>query len=215
MPSWSEVLSNRTIRGQKALGVSRRLEPLHAIFTLPRRPVRVLAAIIEVAALSMFYSGQDLALGRAVALQLIRDDDPRYVLQSLEQLTEKLLRRLFVASARHEDIEDVVVLVDRAPEVMALTINREKYLIQVPLVTWLGASVLQLIRVALPKLQTPLPDGLMGDIDATLEQDLLYVTVAQRKAIREPDAMADDLTGEAMVLVALGVSRWRHVGCLF
>jgi hypothetical protein len=54
MPSWSEVLGNRTIRGQKALGVPRRLEPLHAIFTLPRRPVRVLAAIIEVAALPMF-----------------------------------------------------------------------------------------------------------------------------------------------------------------
>src|SRR5262245_24319864 len=61
MPSWSEVLGNRTIRGQKALGVPRRLEPVHAICTLLRRPVRVLAAIIEVAALPMFYSGQDLA----------------------------------------------------------------------------------------------------------------------------------------------------------
>ena len=84
-----------------------------------------------------------------------------------------------------------------------------------PLVPWLGASVLQLIRVALPKLQTPLADGLMGHVDATLEQDLLYVAVAQREAIIEPDAMADDLAGEAMVLVAFGVSGWRHVGCLF
>jgi len=86
---------------------------------------------------------------------------------------------------------------------------------EMPLVTWLGASVLQLIRVVLPKLQTPLADGLMGHVDATLEQELLYVTVAQREAIREPDAMADDLAGEAMVLVAFGVSGWRHVGCLF
>src|SRR4029453_13404255 len=50
-----------------------------------------------------------------------------------------------------------------------------------------GASVLQLIRVALPKLPTPLADSLMGHVDATLEQDFLYVAVAQREAIREPD----------------------------
>jgi hypothetical protein len=54
----------------------------------------------------------------------------------------------------------------------------------------------------------------MGHVDATLEQDLFYVAVAQREAIIEPDAMADDLPGETMVLVAFGVSGWRHVGCL-
>src|SRR5262245_33034837 len=117
--------------------------------------MRVLAPVIEGAALTVFHPGQNLPFRRAVALQLIRNDDPRYVLQPLEQLTEKLLRRLFVAAPLHEDIEDIVVLVDRAPEVMALTINREKYLIQVPLVTWLGASVLQLIGIILPKLETP------------------------------------------------------------
>jgi hypothetical protein len=37
----------------------------------------------------------------------------------------------------------------------------------------------------------------------------------QREAIIEPDAMADDLAGEVMVLVAFGVSGWRHVSCLF
>src|SRR3989442_9710296 len=38
MPPRAKVLGNRTIRGQKALGVSRRLEPLHAIFSLACRP---------------------------------------------------------------------------------------------------------------------------------------------------------------------------------
>src|SRR5262245_45186614 len=99
MPSWAEVVGNRTIRGQQALSVPRRLEPLHAICTLPRRPVRVLAALIEVAALSMFYSGQDLALGRAVALQLLRDDDPRDIPQTLEQLAKELPRRVLIAPA--------------------------------------------------------------------------------------------------------------------
>src|SRR5215468_2247376 len=142
MPSRSKVLGNGAVGRQKTLGMSRRLKPLHAIFSLPCRPMRILTPVIEVAALAVFHPGQGLALRGAVALQLVRNDDARHVQQALQQFAEKLLRRLLVASALHEDIEDVVVLVDRAPEVMTLTINREKYLIQVPLVTWLGASVL-------------------------------------------------------------------------
>src|SRR5262249_49769387 len=64
---------------------------------------------------------------------------------------------------------------------------------EVPLVLWLGASTLQLIRVVLPKFQTPLTDGFMADVDAAFEQQLLYIAVAQGKAVVEPDPMADDL----------------------
>src|SRR5262245_48927721 len=77
----------------------------------------------------------------------------------------------------------VVVLIDRAPEVMALTIDGQKDLIEVPLVPGLGTSTLQLIGVVLPKFQTPLADGFMRDVDPALEQDLLHVAVAQREAI--------------------------------
>ena len=74
----------------------------------------------------------------------------------------------------------MVVLVDSAPEVMALAMDGQKDLVQMPLVTWLGASVLQLIGVLLPKLQTPLADGLMGHVDTALEEELLHVAVTQR-----------------------------------
>src|SRR5262245_62220690 len=97
---------------------------------------------------------------------------------------------------------------------MAFAINRQKHFIQVPFVAWLGASTLQPIRVVLPKLQTPLPDGLMSDVDTAFAQQFLHVTIAQREAVIEPDPMADDLAGKAVIFVALGVSRWRHVGCL-
>jgi hypothetical protein len=116
--------------------------------------MRVLTPVIEIATLAMLHPWQDLALRHTVALQFVRNDAPRHVLQALQQLAEKLLRRLFVASALDEAIEDVVVLVDSAPEVMALAIDGQKDLIQVPLVTWLGSSVLQLIGVLLPKLET-------------------------------------------------------------
>jgi hypothetical protein len=49
------------------------------------------------------------------------------------------------------------------------------------------------------------------DIDA---HPLVQAAVAQREVGIEPDAMMEDRTGEAVVLVALRVSGWRHVGCL-
>ena len=56
-----------------------RFEPLHPILALTRRPMRVLTPIIEITTLAMFHPGEDLALGRAIALQLIGDDDARHV----------------------------------------------------------------------------------------------------------------------------------------
>src|SRR5262249_28839870 len=103
----------------------------------------------------------------------------------------------------------------RAPAGMALAMDGQKDRIPGPLVIWLGASVLQLLGVRLPKLETPLPDGLVGHREAALAQALLHVAVAQREAIIEPDAIADDLAGEARVLRAFGGSGWSHVSCLF
>src|SRR5262249_60751000 len=135
--------------------------------------MRVLTAVVEIAALAMLHPWQYLSLRRTVALQLVRNDDPRHVLQSLQQLAEKLLRCLLVTSALYQDIEHVIVLIHGAPQIMALTMNRQEDFIEVPLITWLGASTLQLIGIVLPKLQTPLADGLVRHLDAALKQELL------------------------------------------
>ena len=55
MPSGSEVLGHGSIRGQKTLGMPRGFDPLHAILALPRRPMRVLAPVIELPTLAMLY----------------------------------------------------------------------------------------------------------------------------------------------------------------
>jgi hypothetical protein len=193
------------------LGMPGGFEPLHPILALARGAMRVFAPVIEVATLAMLHPGQELPLHHAVAPELIGDHHAWYVWQPFEQLAKELLRGLLVAAALYQDVEDVVVLIDGAPEVMTFTIDGEKHLIEVPLIPWLSASTLQLIRVVLPKFLTPLADGFMGDDDPALEQELLHIAIAQGKAVVEPDAMANDLTGEAVVFVAYGVSGWRHV----
>ena len=47
------------------------LEPLPPILALARGAMRVLTAVVQIATLAVFDPGQDLALRRAVALELI------------------------------------------------------------------------------------------------------------------------------------------------
>src|SRR5689334_13509543 len=94
----------------------------------------VLTPIIEIAALTVLYAREDLAFGRVIALQLIGDDHARHVGYPLEQLAKELLRRVLIAAALHQDSEDIVVLIHRAPQVMARAMDRQEHLIQVPLI---------------------------------------------------------------------------------
>jgi hypothetical protein len=81
----------------------------------------------------------------------------------------------------------------------------------VPFVAGLRAPLPQLVSVILAKLQTPLADGFMRDVDPALEQDLLHIAIAQGEAVVEPDAMANDFAWKAVIFVACGISRWRQV----
>jgi len=49
---------------------------------------------------------------------------------------------------------------------------------------------------------------------AEVHEDLLDVAAAQGEAVVEPDPMADDLAGKAVVLVPLGSSVRGHIGYL-
>jgi hypothetical protein len=51
------------------------------------------------------------------------DDYPWHILQALEQLAEKLLRRVLITAALHENVEHVIVLIDGPPQVMPFTID--------------------------------------------------------------------------------------------
>jgi hypothetical protein len=162
--------------------------------------------------------GQDCPFSRAIALHLIRHEHARYIPQALEHLANKFLGGLRVAAALHQHVKAVILLVDSAPPVMPLPVNRQKPLVKVLRVPWVGASTLQLIRVVLPTLPTPLAHGFMGDVDPAFAPQCLHVTVAQGDAGVAPDSMADNRAGKAVIFVALAVDRrsqaWRPIlGC--
>ena len=79
MPARTEVLRDGPIGGEESLGMTRGFEPLHPPLPLPCGLVRILCTIIEIPVLAMFHPWKNLALGGAVALEFVGDDDPRHV----------------------------------------------------------------------------------------------------------------------------------------
>jgi hypothetical protein len=100
----------------------------------------------------------------------------------------------------YQNIKAVPVLVHRAPQIVSFAANGEKYFIQMPLVTRLRATTSKLIGIWLPKLPAPLPDGFIRHDNTPGEQQLFDIAIAEAEAEVQPDAMADDLNWEAVVL---------------
>ncbi len=73
----------------------------------------------------------------------------------------------------------MAVLIDRPPQVMPLTVNREKYFIEVPLVAGSGPPMPEFIRIGLTELAAPLPDGFIGHDHPAGEQEFFDIPVAE------------------------------------
>ena len=115
--SRTEVAIDESVGRQEALRLRRRFEPLHLPLSPAGWSMRILRAIVEVAALPMLDIRQQLSLRRAVASQLIGDQDAQYILQTLQQPPEAALRRPGVA-----------------PQVVQLALDPDEDLIQMPFV---------------------------------------------------------------------------------
>jgi hypothetical protein len=79
MPPGAEALGTGAIRRPKALGMPRGGEPLHTTLALARRSMGVLTPVIAGATLAVLPPWQELTLGRALALQLVGNDDAEHV----------------------------------------------------------------------------------------------------------------------------------------
>src|SRR5689334_13293018 len=99
----------------------------------------------------MLDTRKDLAFRCTITLQFIGDDHTWNILQSFKELTEKSLGGFLVATALHQDIQHVSLLIHRTPQVMSLATNRKKHLVQMPLVTRTVTATAQFVGIRLPK----------------------------------------------------------------
>ena len=83
---------------------------------------------------------------------------------------------MLIAPWLHQDIDDVAVLIDSAPEILQLAVDFQEKLIQVPSITEATLPPLQFPNVVRAKLLTPVPNCFVGNNDASLCQQIFDVT---------------------------------------
>ena len=100
--------------------------------------VRIFRSIVRSLISYVFDIGQHLCLGGNITAQLVGDDGPWHVLQSLEQLPEESLGHLLVPARLNQDVEYSPVLINSAPQILQLAVDREVYFIEIPAVSRAG-----------------------------------------------------------------------------
>ncbi|EFH80779.1 hypothetical protein Krac_1400 [Ktedonobacter racemifer DSM 44963] len=201
MSSRSEMVGDRSKGREEPLGVTWRCETSHRSFALSSRLMRVFCSIVQALVLPMFDARHDLPLGGCIAGEFVGDNDTRHVLESLQELAKELFGSFFVSSALHQNIEYFAMLVNGTPEIVLLSINFEKHLIQMPLVSWPCAATLQLMSICLTEVEAPLTDCFVGEYDSTLCHELFDITETERKTEVQPHAMTDNHGRKAIPFV--------------
>src|SRR3982751_4223428 len=167
-----EEIVDPVMGGEEALGLARRLEPLHLPLASPGRLVRILCSVIQALVPPVLDRGHHLAFGRAVAGQLVRDHDTRGPALLFQQLAEQALGGSFVPPALDQGVEHDPILVDRPPEPVLRSPDHQAHFIEVPLVARAWQPTPDLVGEALAELAPPLPHGLMAHGDAAGGQHL-------------------------------------------
>jgi hypothetical protein len=65
---------------------------------------------------------------------------------SFQQLPEEAFRRVAISPRLHEDVEDVAIVIDRAPQILLVPLNGDEQLVQIPRVAQASLSVPQRAR---------------------------------------------------------------------
>jgi hypothetical protein len=159
MPTGTKVSVYEGMGEQKPLRLITRFEPLHVALAFPRRTMRVLSPIVEVAALAMFDVRKKLSSSHAVAPQFVGHDHFGLVLKPDKQPSEGTSRRFAIATALNQDIEHDTVLVHRAPELMKDAVNPNEHFIEIPFITRLWPATPDAFREARAEFRAPAAHG--------------------------------------------------------
>ena len=122
-------------------------------------------------------------------------------MQPLQQLTKEALGSTLVPTLLDKDIQHLAILIDRAPQIVALSVHRDKHFVEMPRVPRSPLAMPQLPRKLLPKFPTPLADRLVADGDPTLGPELFDLPEAEVEAMIKPDGIGNDLRRKAVATI--------------
>ena len=164
--------------------------------------MRDFGAIVRVSPRVMGDQRHEVPMGDTVAAQLVGHEPHGFLSLTLQQSAKESPRCTPVPTGLYEDVDQVTVLIHRAPEILALTVDRHEDFVQEPRISESTLSSLQLPSVVGAELPAPLASGFVGHDDASFGQQILNIPEAQAVSVVEPDGMADDVGRKAMPMVA-------------
>ena len=166
--------------------------------------------MVEIAGLAMVHPWEWFPRRRAIAVEVVRDDQPRDVSDPLESRAEPLLRCRLVAPTRPQDVEPGARLIYCPPQRGPRCVEGETPFIPGPLIPRLRPSVSTLRGRGVAKRAAPLPERFIGHDHATGEPQRFDVTLAETQAAVQPDAWADACDGHTLRLVRMGGGGGLH-----
>jgi hypothetical protein len=144
----------------------------------------------------------DRAMSGAIASEFVGDQPPGFTALAFDQATKKPFSRTLIAAVLHQNINDIAVLIHSAPEVVALSLNRNKDFVDMPGVAETSLSLFEFSGIVRAKLLAPLTNGFIGDRDATFGKQFFDLSEAEAEPMVEPHGVTDNFGGKAMTLVA-------------
>ena len=125
----SEEILHDTVNRREPLELSGRLETPHLALPLTRRLVGDLGSIVRVL-ISDVDHGRHHDAGRGgVGAQLVGDQSSRDTALGFQQRPKESDGCSPIPVRLHEDVQDVTVLVDRAPQILSATLDRDEHLL--------------------------------------------------------------------------------------
>ena len=197
-----EGVVRRVVEREESLPRPRRPESLHPAFSTADVDMRSLDAIVLPTRLVMPSRQPKIPEGRGVGAKLVGYDCQRRETALLQQLSHELERGSLVALGLDEDIQDLPLPVDGAPQVHPLATHRDEHLVEMPL----RVRPRPMVSKATSDLRTepghPAADCLIGDNDPALGQQLFDVSITQRKTGIQPYGVLNNCGREVTVTVA-------------
>ena len=191
-PDSKEILHNSVYR-REPLHVGGRREAPHLALPLTRRLVGDLGSIVRVLTSDVDHGRHHGAARGGVGAQLVGDQSSRDTALGFQQRPKESDGCSPIPVRLHEDVQDVTVLVYRAPQILVATLDRDEHLVEMPSASQPTAPALQPPRVDRPEPLAPLPNRLVGDRHASLRGEIFGIAKAEAEPMVEPDGVAKAL----------------------
>jgi len=195
-----------SVGGEKTLGGSGWLEPLHLSLAPPHHLMGVLGSVIRAQALLIMRREAERSPGSTTGAKFVGHEHLGSKALLLQQFAHQPQRDGLVPPRLHQQLEDLALGIVGTPQIHPPALDRDIRLIQVPCVRRARSQPTQVAGIRRSELVDSSVDRLIGDVEAAFGQRLLDIAVARSEPKIEPYRIPNDRRRELLT----GVGNRHH-----